>query len=364
MIYRDSYIKINIDNLIFNINRLQTVSKKKMIAVIKANAYGCGDVEIAKILANQNLDMLAVSSLDEAMNLRNNGIKTNILILGYVNPKYINICIENNLSIPTVSLDYVKELCQHNIQGLKIHLKIDTGMNRIGLTNKQEAKQALELLKTAKIEGIFTHFACSDSEDNRFTNKQFLKFKETIAYLNYPFQYIHTSNTDATTHYHDDISNYVRCGLGLYGLSEYEIGLKPVVSLLSKVINCKLVSAFETVGYGATYQCQQDEWIITIPIGYADGWLRKNQGRKAYINGEYAEFVGRVCMDQCMLKVKQAVPVGTEVELFGKNISLKSVAQDLDTIPYEILTILSDRLTKIYYRHNLEVYEETPRFKK
>jgi alanine racemase len=365
MLYRDSYIKININNLIFNINRLQEVSSKKLIAVIKANAYGCGDIEIAKILKDNNIDYLAVSSLDEAMNLRNNNVLTNCLVLGFVNQQYVDLCIKNNITITAISLEYVKVLCKQGIAGLRVHLMVDTGMHRVGLQNLEEVNQALLLLKSSGsiIEGIYTHFSCSDDHTNRTSDNQYTKFETILSNLNHKFDYIHTSNTDATVHYKDSISNYVRCGLGMYGIAEYDVGLKPVVSLISRVINVNKVKKGDSVGYGATYTCKEDSWIITIPIGYADGWIRKNQGRKAYINNEFAEFVGRICMDQCMLKVNNPPQILDEVELFGNQITLNKVADDLDTIPYEILTILSDRITKIYYKDNEEVYERTPRFK-
>ena len=365
MLYRDSFIKININNFIYNINKLQEISNKKLMAVIKANAYGCGDIEIARILEDNGIDYLAVSSLDEAMNLRNNNISSDCIVLGYVNQEYADICIKNNITITIISYDYMKELAKHDIRGLKVHIKIDTGMNRVGLKSIDEAREVLSILedKGAVAEGIFTHYALSDDPSDRMSDVQYSKFTKVLDALDHDFRYIHTSNTDATVHYHDTVSNYVRCGLGMYGISEYKTGLKPVVSLISKVINVKKVPRNETVGYGATYTCEEDSWIITIPIGYADGWIRKNQGRKAYINNEYAEFVGRICMDQCMLKVENPPAILDEVELFGEHISLQKVAEDLDTIPYEVLTLLSDRLTKIYYRDNEEVYESTPRFK-
>jgi len=364
MLYRDSYIKINIDNFKHNLDYLKKISNKKLIAVVKANAYGCGDYEIAKILEEFGINFLAVSSLDEALSLRHQGIKSKILILSYVNPEFLDVLIENNLTMTLSSIDLAQELAKKNLKDLKIQIKVDTGMNRIGLRSLEEVQDALKLLSN-NVEGIFTHYALSDDQNSNMTYKQYKKFESIIKKVNYSFKYIHTCNTDATINFDDKISNHVRCGLGMFGLSSYDTPLKPVVSLYSKVINCKLVEKGSSIGYGATYQTKEAEWIITIPIGYADGWIRSNQGRRAYINNESsATFVGRICMDQSMLKVDHQLKIGTEVELFGSHISINEVASELNTISYEILTILSDRLTKVYYYNDHQIRSFTPRFEK
>lgn len=366
MLLRDSWIEFNIDNLKYNINKLKNHSNKKMIAVIKANGYGNGDQFVAETAVEAGADYLAVSSLDEALSLRKEKISAPILILGYVNPSFYQLLIDNDITTTVVSLDWVNEIIKFPIKNLKVHIKVDTGMNRIGINNLKDIRVAIDKLSKAlvNIEGIFTHFACSDFDDLTITNMQYGKFKEIVQNLNYHFEYIHCNNTDATIGFIADIANATRCGLGIYGYSSSNFDLKPCVQLFSKIINIKKIKAGEFVGYGATYTATEDEFIATIPIGYADGWIRKNQGRNAYVGNEYAQFVGRICMDQCMLKVSKMYPVGTPVELFGNNISLKSVADDLNTIPYEILTILSDRLTKIYISNNKVIASTTPRFEK
>ena len=160
------------------------------------------------------------------------------------------------------------------------------------------------------------------------------------------------TNSDAACKFEDELTNAIRVGLGMVGYSSYDIGLIPSVSLKSNVVNCHLVKKGETVSYGATFKAEKDSWIITLPIGYADGWIRKNQGRKVYIEEEYGEIVGKVCMDQMMVKV------------FGEHISILDVAKDLDTIPYEILTLLSDRLTKKYYKSQKLIEVKAHRFER
>lgn len=344
----NTYLKINLDNYRFNINYLKKHSNKNLIAIIKANAYGAIDYKCAEILNEEGVDFFGVSSLLEALSLRRHGIRGEILILGYVDPQNLDTVIKNSLSIATVSKDYVNELLNYDISGLKIHLKIDTGMNRIGLF-KDEVKDTLNKLldKGAKIEGIFTHYATSD-EDLKFTAVQYQRFKDVLHGLNYNFKYIHTSNTDATVAFNDEVSNYVRCGLGLLGYSSYKSELKPCVSLHSKVINCKLAKKDTAISYGQHYHLLEDEYIATVAIGYADGLLRSNTGRHVYIDGEYAEIVGSICMDQMMVHINKPVAIKSDVEIFGEHISLYDMANDNKTIPYEILTSISDRVTRVY----------------
>lgn len=366
MLYRDSWIEIDLDLFKKNIQQLKGLSNKKFIAVIKANGYGGGDGSIAFSAMDAGADMLAVSSLDEALSLRYEGIGLNIdiLVLGYINPQFAPIIKEKNITATVVSLDWAKEFAAMDCAGCKVHLKVETGMNRIGIKDLDELHEADALLrqKEVLVEGIFTHFACSDEEDNVFCNLQMERFSKAVHYLNKEYKWVHTSNSDATVHYQEDLSNAVRCGLAMYGMTSYQTQLTPVMSLKSKIICVKKVPANEKVGYSAAYTTPEDEWIATIPIGYADGWLRKHQGRMAFIHDQPCEFVGRICMDQCMLRVPEGTQVGDVVELFGEHMPIVQVAKELDTIPYEIMTTLTDRLAKIYYQNNQILKIVNPRF--
>lgn len=353
----NSYIEINVDNYRHNINYLKEISSKNLIGIIKANAYGAVDFKCAKILESEGVNFFGVSSILEAISLRHHDIKGNILILGYVDPHDLYLAHKYDLSISTISLDYIKEIINYDIKDLKVHLKIDTGMNRIGLF-KDEVLKALNLLleHKANVEGIFTHYACSDNDDN-FTYQQYLKFKDVVNLLNYDFKYIHTSNTDATIHFRDEISNYVRCGLGLLGYSSYHTDLKPCVSLYSKVINTKLAKANSGVSYGQHYKLEKDEYISTIAIGYADGLLRAYTGNMVYVDGEYAKIVGSICMDQMMVVSSKPLKLGSKVEIFGEHVDIHDIANQLDTIIYEVLTNLSDRLSRAYINNNHEIID-------
>lgn len=363
MSYRDSYIEVNLDAIKHNIKRFIEHTNKAFFAVIKANGYGLGDVEIANVANDCGAKYLAVSSLDEAISLREKGINQAILVLGYVKGEYIKKAKANDITLTATSLSWVKAVYKE-CTGVKIHLKINTGMNRLGLNDIQEVNEAITLLKDADIEGIYTHYACSDDNTNPLNQKQYDRFTSIVKESSFVFKYIHSSNSDAACKFEDELTNAIRVGLGMVGYSSYDIGLIPSVSLKSNVVNCHLVKKGETVSYGATFKAEKDSWIITLPIGYADGWIRKNQGRKVYIEEEYGEIVGKVCMDQMMVKVSKYYPLDSVVELFGEHISILDVAKDLDTIPYEILTLLSDRLTKKYYKSQKLIEVKAHRFER
>lgn len=361
--FRNSWVEINLSALKHNFQEIKKYSDKEIICVIKANGYGSGDQFIISAALQSGISMFAVSSLDEAIILRNEGCTSKILILGYVNPKDIEYCIQYDVSTTIVSLDWLQEILNYPHQNLKLHLKVDTGMNRIGIKKISECKEALSICLNNGLmpEGIFTHFACSDVENQETTLRQYNLFKNIVDELNYPFHYVHCDNSDAILSFHDKCTNAVRLGIAMFGISAYKNNLHPVFSLYSTISNIKTVDVGETISYGATYRTTQNEIIATLPIGYADGWLRKNQGRQVWIDGEYAEIVGRICMDQCMIHLQTAKPVETRVELFGKHISVQSVAHDLETIPYEILTGLSERLTRIYIENNEIISENNAR---
>lgn len=352
--YRESWVEINLDALKKNFEYILQKSKKELICVIKANGYGSGDQYIIQTAIESGIRFFAVSSLDEAIVLRNEGCREKILILGYVDPKDIDLCIEYNISTTVVSLDWLKEVIKKDVRGLIVHIKVDTGMNRIGLKKTEECKEALSLCLQNQIlpEGIFTHFACSDDPSQTLTLKQYNRFIEQVKSLDYNFDYIHCDNSDALLSLDEDFTNYGRLGISMYGISAHDKTLHPVFSLYSAISCIKEVDEGEIISYGATYTTTSKEIIATLPIGYADGWLRKNQGRSVYIEGELAPIVGRVCMDQCMIHTTKFYPVGTKVELFGQHIPVQEVAQDLETIPYEILTNLSERLTRVYIKNN------------
>ncbi len=359
----NSFVSIDTDAYRHNIHYLSEVANKKMMAIIKANGYGLVDHIVAKIAMEEGVDFFGVSSLLEAINLRRNLVSAKILVLGYVPKEDIREALLNDVAITTVSKDYIYSIDKKDLFCLKVHLAIDTGMHRIGIL-EDEIDEVLAYLKEngAIVEGIFTHFAKSD-DDIDFTVMQYERFKRIVKHLDHHFTYIHTANTDATIRAFDDISTHVRCGIGLLGYASVDQKLKPCVSLYSTVTNCRLVKKGEGIGYGQTYHLDHDAYIITLAIGYADGLLRINKGRKVYVDGHYIKIVGNICMDQLMCESEVPIKVTSDVEIFGEHISLYDMAKELNTIPYEILTGLSDRLERRYYKDGKLYLTYDPRFK-
>lgn len=237
-------------------------------------------------------------------------------------------------------------------QPLKIHIKLDTGMHRIGLTSKAQLDEMLNTIDYNKfiLEGIFTHYATADGEQAAFDQQREL-FYDLVA--DHKFKYIHCCNSAAMAYHHDDRSNLGRIGIIMYGIDpagNETKEFKQVMSLYSKVALIKKIKAGDRVGYGLTYTADEDEYLATIPIGYADGLIRKNQGRNVYINGKYFEIVGRVCMDQIMVRVDETIKEGDKVEIFGAHISLASMARELETIPYEIICLITKRVDRLYIK--------------
>ena len=353
-LYRDSVAVVNLSNLMDNITLVYKKSNKPMMAVIKADAYGCGYQQVALSLKEHPyISMFAVATLKEAIELRTLGIEKDILILGAIprNKEDIELAIQYDITLTVFSLEYIALLTSFiGDIPLKVHIKLDTGMNRIGFKTKEEVEEALLLMsnKQFTIDGIFTHFATADGCKDDY-HQQLDTFYTMIEGLHY--KYIHCCNSAALMYHHENKTNLGRIGIAMYGVDpagNESKELKQVMSLYTKVAMVKKINKEERIGYGLTYRASQEEYIATLPIGYADGIIRKNQGRNVYINGKYYPIVGRVCMDQMMVKVDDTVKVDAAVEIFGKHISLASMAKELETIPYEIMCLITKRVERIY----------------
>lgn len=349
--YRDTYSMIDLSALKDNLHYIHETSKKPLMAIVKADAYGHGAIQVARIASFMPyVEMFGVATLGEAIELREQGITKGILVLGAICEKDLYLASQYDISICLYSLDYLQRLILSK-QSLKVHIKIDTGMNRLGFKSKEDFEKALKLIQNNPAiiaEGVFTHYGAAD-EPNDTYDRQFKRFKAIVQ--NHSFKYIHASNTAGALYHHEDFTNMVRAGIAIYGIEpdgHEDTSLKQVMSLKTKVVMVKQIQKGECVGYGFTYQAQQDEYIATVPIGYADGIIRKNQDRFVYINGHEYQIVGRVCMDQMMLRVDKNVQVGDEVEIFGPHISLNRMASELETIPYEVLCLISLRVERKY----------------
>ena len=353
------WAEINYDNLLVNYSMLP----KNVCCVVKANAYGLGDIQLSKKFMQYGAKYLAVSNIEEALKLRKAGISGDILVLGYTSPACVEELATFNICQAIYNLDYAKEFnkqCLAKNVFVSMHLKIDTGMGRLGFQyhdGHDELSQALAAcrLSNLKTVGIFTHFACSDEGVNDYTIKQFSYFEKAISFLErhkVEFQVKHCSNSAAIIDYPNYHLDMVRAGLLLYGINPTQtaVPLKPVLSLWSVVSNVKTVKKGDAISYGRSFVAQEDMTIATIPVGYADGFWRSNQGHHVYLNGTFCEIVGRVCMDQVLVKCESA-KIGDLVEIYGEHVTVEEVAKYNHTIPYEILCAIGERVPRVYLEH-------------
>ncbi|APX71213.1 alanine racemase [Companilactobacillus allii] len=364
-IHRPAYVEVSLDNLKENLqNELNAVPKgTKIFSVVKANAYGHGLEQVAKLEIEFGATGLCVATLDEGLEIRQSGVIAPILVLGITSTEHAKLAAQANISLTVGDLAWLKEVAKQDITDLKVHIGVDSGMGRIGFRKKSDLIEDCNFLKDNPDkfvpEGLFTHFATADSPDESYFEKQVARFKEMKSDLPIEFEYVHCANS-ATALWHKELAiNMVRDGIALYGLNPSQTDildlpyeLKPALSFHSELVFVKKIEKGESVGYGATYTSDESEWIGTVPIGYADGWLRRMQGYDVLINGKRCPIVGRVCMDQFMVKLPKKLPVGTKVTLIGKDgdeeITATDIAQYSGTINYEIICCLSERLPRFY----------------
>ena len=366
-IHRPSKVKVNLSAITYNIE--QEMKRRQdgqdIYAVVKANAYGHGAIEVAKTAMNAGAIGLCVSNLDEALELRHAGILAPILVLSHVSADYFTLALEQHITLTIPSIDWLQELChfleEHPDKTAVVHLKVDSGMGRIGLRTTEEFDQCTKLVTThpnLTLEGIFTHFATADSVSTEHFEEQQQRFVTALEHLPTEVRYIHTANSATALWHNAWKSNLVRFGDAMYGMnpSGHELRLpydiKQALSLETELIHVKEVEPGEKIGYGATYESDSQEWIGTLPIGYADGLLRRFQGYHVIIEGIKVPIVGRVCMDQCMIRLPRRFKPGTKVTIFGENNgafnSVQSGADYIETINYEVTCALSSRLARTY----------------
>ena len=364
--YRDSWVEVNLDAIKQNIKSLQQVlpKEKKIFAVVKANAYGHGDIPVAKTALEAGAYGVAVALLDEALRLRSAGITAPILVLGWVRPDAVTIASEKNITLTVFQKEWMEEAKRHlQNKTLSIHIKVDTGMGRIGLKSKEELQQLLSStdLNTFQITGIYTHYATADEEDLAYYEKQREQFEEMLPIIKKyaPNALVHADNSAASMRFPTDSYDAVRFGISMYGLypspfvkEENPMPLHPAFSLFSQLTHVKTIHQAESISYGRTYQAQEETIVGTVPLGYADGWIRKLQGSDVLVDGKRMPIIGRICMDQFMIKLDKPYPIGTKVTLIGKDgkeeITVDEVAERLETINYEIPCIISTRVPRIY----------------
>ncbi|OCA89350.1 alanine racemase [Bacillus sp. FJAT-27225] len=370
--YRDTWAEIDLDSIYKNVSAIKGLLPEdvEVIAVVKANAYGHGDIQVAKTALEAGASYLAVAFMDEALALRKKGLTSPILILGATRPEDVSIAASHNLAVTAYDMEWLIKAADYlGSHRLNVHLKVDTGMGRLGFKDIEALKTAENFIyhdSRINFEGIFTHFATADEQDDKYFMKQLKQFEEMLEALKIYPRYIHASNSAAGMRYANARFNAVRLGISMYGLSpsteikaDLPVSLHESFTLHSRLVQVKQLHKGEKVSYGATYEASGNEWIGTIPIGYADGWIRRLQGQEVLVNGKRAPIVGRICMDQCMVRLNEYLPPGTSVTLIGGQgdefVSIDEIAEKLETINYEIPCIISNRVPRVYKKEGKTV---------
>ncbi len=368
--YRDTWVEISLDAIKGNVEafRKHINKKSKLLAVVKADGYGHGAVEVGKVALEAGAEGLGVALLDEALELREAGIEAPILVLGYTKPEAVKLAIENHITLTVYGEDVLQAIakaCHESDKTAKVHIKVDTGMTRIGIQTKEKVLDLVKSLtdERVEVEGIYTHFADADNTDETYTRQQFKRFLEITSYLEengYQIPIKHCCNSAATISYPEMHLNMCRVGISIYGLYPGEhmkkvISLTQAMTFQTKPTLIKEVKTGQPVSYGCTYFPEKDSIVATLPVGYADGLSRQlsNKGEMT-IKGDRAPIVGRVCMDQTMIDVTHLGQVNESdvVTIFGDEskgyISLDEVAERLDTIHYEVVCLIGKRVPRVY----------------
>lgn len=375
-----TWAEIDLDALAFNMKQIKqrTQSNAKVMAIVKADAYGHGVIRVAETLAENGADTFGVACTDEALQLRKAGFKQDILIIGPAFPCDVPGIIDNNITATVQDVDFAKSLSDYaklTGKNAKVHIKLDTGMRRIGFVAEDSSStdRIIEISKLPNIfvEGIFSHLSCADTENDTFSEIQFGRFCrvcEKLESMGLKIPVKHIANSAAIIKYPHMHLDMVRAGIICYGCypSRYvrEPELKPVMSFKTKVSRTEKLFPGDFVGYGATYVPDKPGNIVSLCVGYADGYPRclSNKGR-VLLKGKFANIIGNICMDQCMIDAENVNNVisGDEATLFGYDgkqyISVDEIADSAGTINYEILCMVGKRVPRIYVKNGIKVSE-------
>lgn len=371
-------ISLNAIEYNYNVIRNKVADDTKVCCVIKADGYGHGAVELSQIYEKLGADFFAVSNIDEGIEIRKSGSKLPIVILGYTPVSEAENLAEYDISQAVFSLEYAKELSEKCVEEdciCKMHIKVDSGMSRIGFMCQEFPRDEYSIeeiceaccLPNLEVEGLFTHFCVSDedAEGREFTNKQYENFihvRDSLKKRGVDISVVHCSNSGAIEDYPETCCDMVRAGIILYGLAPSSkladrLDLVPAMTLKTVVAFVKEVQKGATISYGRTFTADRKMKIATVPIGYADGFIRQN-AKDGYmmVNGKKAKIVGRICMDQTMLDVTdiEDVKTGDEVVVFGTGENgeptADSLAENTGTINYETVCLVGKRVPRIYIK--------------
>ncbi|MEK4967279.1 alanine racemase [Cytobacillus sp. FSL R7-0696] len=368
--FRDTWAEINLDYITYNVESMikHIGEEAELFAVVKANAYGHGDIEVAKTALKAGATYLAVATLDEAFALRNKGIDAPILVLGLSRPEDAGLAEQAGITLTVCQAEWLMKAAPFINKEVKVHVKMDSGMGRLGIKSKEEWGIFEYQLQQGKfhVEGVFTHFATADELETAYFNEQLSTFNEMISWMVEQPRYIHASNSAAGLRHPEAKFNAVRFGISMYGMSpsseiknHLPFKLKEAFSLHTKIVHVKKLLPGEKVSYGATYEAEKEESIGTLPIGYADGWIRRLATQEVLVNGRRVSIVGRICMDQCMIRISEGEQVGDVVTLIGtqngQTISVDDIANTLETINYEVTCQIGMRIPRIYIQDQTKI---------
>lgn len=350
-------------------------SEQQLYVAVKANGYGHGITHVAQAAIEAGASGLLVATVDEGITLRKNGITAPILVLGLTDPRGIAEILHYQLMITVSGSEFFERAYQQLAETeqldllterqLTVHLALDTGMGRIGLTSVDEVKEFTEQVMAypwVNWIGAFTHFATAGGGPEDHVHSQWAKWQELTAVLPDSVSVRHYANSAMALWYpQQPASDIVRLGIGLYGIDPKDRldsleaqTLRPALQLLSEIVHVKYVPKGTKISYGATYEAQTDEWIATVPIGYADGWFRRYRDIPVLVDGHACPVAGTINMDQMMIRLPHYYPVGTPVTLIGRSGNLDNhvaaLAAQLDTISYELLTSISTRVPRLYVK--------------
>lgn len=364
-----TWAEIHLDRLEHNYRALRAKApNSKFTGLVKANAYGHGAIPVAKKLEELGADYLAVACIDEAIELRDAGIISPIIILGNTDPAYTKELVDHNVTQTVYDADLAREFsaqAQRLGKTLRCHLKVDTGMSRLGiLCDEQSARISIDILEqmyrlpNLEWEGIFMHFADADTcpEYSQMQIQRFWQVLTALEERGITFSIRHCCAGAATIHYPQAHLDMIRPGVPLYGLhpdpsTQGKIDLKPVMELKTHVISLKRVPKGTCISYGRTYTLERDSLIAVVPVGYADGLHRTLSNRmEMLVRGRKVPQIGRICMDMCMLDVTDVpeIALGDTVTIFGDGAPLQTLADTAGTITYELMCAVAPRVPRIY----------------
>ncbi|MFM9276786.1 alanine racemase [Paenibacillus jiagnxiensis] len=387
--YRPTRAEINLDHLRSNYVgfRHALPQQMKLLVCVKANAYGHGAVDVSRELEQLGVDYLSVAFLDEALELRRAGITLPILVLGYTSPEAVHTAWENDLTLTLFTTEVLEAIQALDRKGsprrLKVHIKIDSGMGRLGLLPDEGALAFIEKVwntEEAELEGMYTHFARADEENKSYTLEQYRRFQSVASVLKgkgYSIPLIHTGNSATALDMPGLSFDMIRLGIAMYGLyPSYEVNrqaveLLPVLTLKTELSYVKTLPPGWGISYGTKYTTASHELIGTLPVGYADGYSRMLTGKaEVLIRGRRVPVLGTICMDQCMVSLQsfadeaEKIHTGEEVVLIGQqsgaSISADELASWLDTINYEVVCMIANRVPRLYMREGRLVTRRNP----